>query len=240
MTTQARLEPAAKETDPEKISRYLRDNPDFFDGHPDLVAELRLSHSSGKAVSLVERQIQVLRDQNNTLKARLRELIDVAHDNDHLNQRMHEMTLGLLKARSTGELMDTLEDHLRNEFNSDSIAAHLVAADEVTERETIAVRLGAADVARELFVAAFQHGKPQCGRLSEQQLEFLFHEQAGSIQSAVVVPLGAHAEHGLLAIGNREAERFSSGMDTLFMTHLGELLAAFLQNHQVADTDARG
>ena len=230
MTTQANIEFEAAEANPEQISRYLGNHPEFFDDHPNLLAELRLSHSSGKAVSLVERQIQVLRDQNNDLKRKLRELIDVARDNDRLNQRMHAMTLDLLKAGSPSALMDTLEDHLRNEFKADAISMHLAATDPVTEQETAALKLDINDSVRELFKSAFVKNQPECGRLTRQQLDFLFREQSAVIQSAVVVPLGTRAEYGLLAIGNREPERFSAGMDTLFMSHLGELLAGFLRD----------
>lgn len=228
MTTQANREFEAGEASPEQISRYLSSHPGFFDDYPDLVAELRLSHSSGKAVSLVERQIQVLRDQNNDLKHKLRELIDVARDNDRLNQRMHEMTVGLLKADSSAALMDTLEDHLRNEFKADAISVHLTAGGAITERDTATLTLDIDDAVRDLFKTAFVDNQPQCGRLTRQQLDFLFREQSAAINSAVVVPLGTRAEYGLLAIGNREADRFSANMDTLFMSHLGELLAGFL------------
>jgi len=229
MTTHAKLDTEAGTASPDEISRYLSSHPEFFDAHPDLVAELRLSHSSGKAVSLIERQIQVLRSQNNDLKTKLLHLIDVARDNDRLNQRMHQLTLDLLKAGSTGELIDTLEQHLRNEFGADAIAVHLVGGDEITARETLAKPLHIDESVRSLFRAAFETNKPQCGRLDREQLEFLFDAQANNILSAVVVPLGTQAEYGLFAIGNREADRFSAGMDTLFLNHLGELLAGFLQ-----------
>lgn len=230
MTTQPEPGSDAEETNPDQISRYLSSHPEFFDDHPNLVAELRLSHSSGKAVSLVERQIQVLRDQNKELKRKLLELIDVARDNDRLNQRMHQLTLDLLKADSIGVLLSTLDDHLRNEFNVDEIRVHLVGYETEPNHDSAALRLDIDESIQELFKTAFSENRPQCGRLSQQQLEFLFQDQATTIRSAVVVPLGVRAEYGLLAIGNREAHRFSAGMDTLFMSHLGELLGGFLQH----------
>ncbi len=228
MTIQATLESEAGDANPEQIAQYLSSHPEFFDDHPELVAELRLSHSSGNAVSLIERQIKVLRDQNTEFKNKLRELIDVARDNDRLNQRMHEMTLGLLKATSPGALMDTLDDHLRNEFSADAVSVHLTARDAFTEQETAALRLDVDDTVRALFQPTFQHNRSQCGRLGREQLDFLFRDHAEAIQSAVVVPLGTRAECGILAVGSRDADRFNAGMDTLFMNHLGELVTGFL------------
>lgn len=230
MTTQAEPGCDAGEASPDQISRYLSNHPEFFDNHPNLVAELRLSHSSGKAVSLVERQIQVLREQNKELKRKLLELIDVARDNDRLNQLMHQMTLDLLKAGSPGAMISTLDDHLHNEFKADAIRVHLVGHETDADEDNIALRLDADESVQELFKVAFRESKPQCGRLSQPQLEFLFRDQAATIRSAVVVPLGCRAKHGLLAIGNREADRFNPGMGTLFMSHLGELLAGVLEH----------
>ena len=112
MTTQANMETQINEPDAEQVCGFMRNHPEFFEQHPELLAELRLSHPSGNAVSLIERQVQVLRDQNEDLKSRLLQLIEVARDNDRLNERMHSLTLDLLAAQSPVELLDRLEDHV--------------------------------------------------------------------------------------------------------------------------------
>lgn len=230
MTSQANANPAAaQEPDAEQVARYLSQHPEFFENQTDLVAELRLSHQSGKAVSLIERQVQVLREQNESLKARLLELVNVARDNDRLSDRVHRMTLDLLATDSAAALTDTLEDRLRNEFNVDAVSLFLTHIDESLQRESGILKLEADDALKALFKPAFSEGIPQCGRLRAEQMEFLFREQAQAIESAAVIPLGQHAEFGLLAIGNREARRFSNGMGTLFLSHLGELLLALLR-----------
>ncbi|MGI9321752.1 MAG: DUF484 family protein, partial [Thiogranum sp.] len=91
MTTQANAESRIEEPDTEQVASFLGNHPDFFNSHPELLTEIRLSHATGKAVSLIEKQVQVLRDQNQDLKNKLLELVDVAHDNDRLNERMHQM-----------------------------------------------------------------------------------------------------------------------------------------------------
>ncbi|GMQ89107.1 MAG: DUF484 family protein [Gammaproteobacteria bacterium] len=232
MTTTANAETRPSEPDAEQVSSFLKQHPRFFSDRPGLLAELQLSHSSGSAVSLIERQVQVLRGQNQDLKNKLMELVDIARDNDRLNERMHQMTLDLLQAGSLIELLDTLENHLRNEFSADTITLHLPGLDEVLQRETGASNLVIDDALRTLFPAPLTEGKPLCGRIRQEQLEFLFHDQAAAIESVAVIPLGKCAEAGLLSIGSREVNRFSSSMGTLFLSHLGALLTRLLNMHR--------
>ena len=231
MTTQAKAESRVVEPDPEQVAGFLSSHPDFFTDHPALLTELRLPHTTGKAVSLIEKQVQVLRDQNQDLKIKLLELVDVAQGNDRLNERMHRLTVDLIRAGSLIDLLDALRDHLRNEFKADAIALHLPGLDECQQRETGAKNLVIDDTLRERFPAACIDGKPQCGRLKQEQLQSLFGDQAAAIESTAVVPLGVCASGGLLAIGSREVNRFNPCMGTLFLSHLGELLACLLENH---------
>lgn len=234
MTTQAKAESRVAEPDPEQVASFLSNHPDFFSDHTALLTDLRLPHSTGKAVSLIEKQVHVLRDQNQDLKNKLLELVDVAQANDRLNERMHRLTLDLITAGSLTDLLDALRDHLRNEFKADAIALHLPGVDECQQRETGARKLVIDDALRERFPAACVDGNPQCGRLKQEQLQILFGDQAAAIESTAVVPLGDCAGSGLLAIGSREVNRFNPCMGTLFLSHLGELLACLLENHLAA------
>ncbi|MGD2075173.1 MAG: DUF484 family protein [Gammaproteobacteria bacterium] len=231
MTTQATVETAKGGPNAEQIAKYLQTHPGFFDERPELLASLRLPHGSGNAVSLIERQVQVLREQNATLRSRLVELVNVARDNDRLSEQMHQLTLDLLRADSLPPLLDVLEDHLRNEFEADAVALRLTGLDEARQRETGAAPMVIDDAAQQLFPNALGDGKPQCGRLKQQQLQFLFGSAAQDIESAVVIPLGKRGSEGLLAIGSREVDRFNPGMGTLFLSHLAELLVLLLRHH---------
>ncbi len=229
MTSQANATAGEHQTDAAGVARYLSEHPEFFEDNAELLASLKLSHASGGAVSLIERQVQVLREQNEGLKARLLELVDVARDNDRLSDRVHRMTLDLLATDSGPALVDALDDRLRNEFGADAVALFLTGIDGSLQRECGAHRLDADDTVKALFEAAFHDSKPLCGKLSPEQARFLFRDQAEAIESAAVIPLDHHAGSGLLAIGSREGNRFNSGMGTLFLTHLGELLLVLLR-----------
>jgi len=230
MTSQANAEPRHTEPDASQVHDYLANHSEFFNDYPELLADLQLLHASGKAVSLIERQVQVLRDQNHDLKQRLLELVDVARDNDRLNERLHHLTLELIRASSLTELIDNLGHQLRNEFMADAIILHLPDLDESRQRETGAQPLVIDDKLRELLPTPLTENKPQCGRLKEAQAEFLFGEQAAAIESSAVIPLGENARCGLLTIGSREVNRFNPCMGTVFLMHLGELLVQLVES----------
>lgn len=231
MTTQANAENHDATPDAGQVSEFLSRHPDFFDTRPELLAELDLSHPSGTAVSLIERQVQVLRDQNGDLKKRLLELVEVARENDRLSERVHRLTLDLLDATSLVELIDRLEHSLRDEFVADAVVLHLPGLEESRQRETGARALHIDEALKALLPTPLVDEKPQCGRLKREQAEFLFGEQAAAIESCAVIPLGEHASAGLLSIGSREINRFNPCMGTLFLSHLGALIARLLKRH---------
>ena len=85
MSTVNQAQATSDELTEDSIADYLQSNPDFFERHQTLLGNLKLPHStSGAAVSLVERQVSVLRQQNVALERRLRDLVDVARSNDQL------------------------------------------------------------------------------------------------------------------------------------------------------------
>ena len=69
---------AAPALEAEAIAAYLRDHPAFFVEHEELLPALRIPHQRGDTVSLVERQLKLLRDRNIEMRHRLSQLMDVA------------------------------------------------------------------------------------------------------------------------------------------------------------------
>ena len=213
-----------------QVAEYLREHPDFFNEETELLAELRIPHPVG-AVSLLERQVAVLRDQNRDLKRKLMELVQVARDNDRLNERMHQLTLDLIRAANLEQVIDTLHDQLRGEFKADTLALLLHDLAPERARECGIQPIARDDAELESFDGFRKSSRPLCGRLKQSQLEFLFGDQAPAVGSAALVPIGRGATQGMLAIGSSETSRFHPGMGLLFLSHLGELLSAVLAPH---------
>ncbi len=240
MTSSQQTQSSALPLEEKSVADYLRDNPDFFQNNTSLLAALQVPHAVGPAVSLVEHQVKVLRDQNSQLKRKLMDLVHVARDNNRLNERMHQLTLGLINASSLEALLDTLRENLLVEFKADTVNLRLAGLPEARAREC-AVDIFDTD-SKELnhFEVFLKSSRPQCGRFKQEQLQYLFGDQAQAIESVALIPLGPKISLGLLAIGSREASRFHPGMGTLFLTHLGELTGLLLADHLATDAPAPG
>jgi len=231
MTTSQQPRSNALPLDEKSVADYLRANTEFFQNNPSLLAELDIPHSCGPAVSLVEHQVSVLRDQNSQLKRKLMDLVQVARDNNRLNERMHQMTLGLINTNSLQALLDTLRENLQGEFNADSVTLRLAGVPDALAREcgVDTFQPNVPEVAH--FETFLKSSRPQCGRFKPEQLGYLFGDQAQAIESVALIPLGDRCACGLLAIGSQESSRFHPGMGTLFLTHLGELLGLLLAEY---------
>jgi uncharacterized protein YigA (DUF484 family) len=214
-------EPTLEDPEAARVADYLRAHPRFFDDHPQALAALQLSHDSGDAVSLVERQLRTLRDQSNRYRRQLEELVAVARENDALNRRLHRLILALIDARTFNEVVDVLQDELRDQFQADAVELKLFSADSIDSH--------AAEPGPALFRDFMAKGRPSCGPLDGPQLEYLFGPQAGETGSAALIPLHTPNLAGVLAIGSRDRERFHPGKGVDFLRRLGEVVSHTLQ-----------
>ena len=87
----------------------------------DALAAIDIPHPTGDAVSLIERQVRTLRDQADKYRRQLEDLVNVARDNDALARRLHRLTLALIETHSFDEVLNTLQDELREQFKADAV-----------------------------------------------------------------------------------------------------------------------
>jgi uncharacterized protein len=225
MTTREARGLTATETEEETVATYLQHNPEFFERHQALLARLRLPHvRGGSTISLVERQIEVLREKHAALEGKLAELVQVARGNDVIADKLHRFTRRLLSA-SRSDAVARIETSLREDF--DAFHAVLVLIGDTTDSTTqrFVRYLRADDPNLKSFETLFASGKPRCGQARDSQREFLFGSDANDIGSIALVPLGEKGAVGLLAIGSTDRDRFHPGMSTEFLARMGELVA---------------
>jgi len=208
------------------VAEYLERHPDFFEQHLELLTRLQVPHPSGVATSLVERQLQMLREQNRQLHSKLNELVAVARNNDGLAKRMQSLALSLLEADDLDEMLTGTQCLLREEFGADAVVLRLAAS---TRQQSLNDNSAFIDPDRLAPFASLLHsGKPRCGRLTSEQYRCLFDSGTAAIASTALVPLRGTDWQGLLAIGSNDDQRFHPGMGTLFLQRIGELLSTAL------------
>jgi uncharacterized protein YigA (DUF484 family) len=213
---------------------FLQRNPDFFERNAPLLGKLRLPHDRGPAtVSLVERQVQVLRDKNQLLESKVREFVDVARSNDALTSKIHRLANRLIRARGALQIIESLESALREDFGASEWLLVLTRKDlpQLARLENRHLRLASRETAElKAFETFFESSRPRCGQIRDSQRDYLFGAGTIEIGSAALIPLGSHegasANYGLLAIGSHDAERFHPTMSTDYLVHIGELVSA--------------
>ena len=213
------------------VSEYLRRHPEFFEDKPSLLADLRIPHHAGNAVSLVERQIQALRESNESRQAQLDALIQIARDNEALNHRLHQFTLQLMGNEELDTLLLIISSRLKKDFNADLVKIRILAPPRNDNYATLQEIVSDIDAFCGQFQRLLGMGKPFCGRLKKEQLELLFGDRAEAIGSSALLPLGKDGMLGLLAIGSFERNRFSVGIDTDFLGRMADIISVALNKH---------
>lgn len=210
--------------DEEQVRDYLKGNSDFFQHNPDLLDHLQIDHSSGSAVSLVEKQVSVLRDRNMEMRKRLNSLTENARHNDRIFDMTRRLVLELLEAQDLTEVGQAFNRSMREDFEVEYASMILFGDPSLSGKDC---RIEAADSARIEIGALLKGGKAACGVLRAEELNYLFPE-ASAIGSAAVMPLIGSTDLGVIAVGSSDANHYASNMGTLFLNHVGEVLTRLL------------
>jgi len=227
---------SVQELDDKAVAAWLAQHPRFFHQHPELLLALSIPHESGRAISLLERQVAVFRERQHSLQDQIHEFIGNARTNDNLFEKTRLAVLDLLRCDSLPVLLKLVTEKLPVDFDA-SAATLLFVADHAPSGPVACQWLHTADVKTALG-DLFAKQRTYCGALNGAQQQLLFAERLPLIVSAAIVPL--HLPEGstirrdyglpLLLIGSSEGQHFNSSLDTLFLDFIGEILAVHLQN----------
>jgi uncharacterized protein YigA (DUF484 family) len=223
---------ATEEFSEQNVVDFLDAEPEFFERHPQALIKLELTHASGSAVSLVERQVAVLRDRNTELETRLKDLITVAKNNDDLVRKMHELALTLIATQHTAECIRELETGLRSQFSADRAVLVLFQQPMVEQEELARFQflhiLERDDPSLAPFSTFLNTGRARCGQMRDSQREVLFGDDEKDIGSVAMVPLGDGASQGFLVIANADPDHFHPGKSIDFLERIGQLVSVAL------------
>lgn len=231
-------EPSIKENgngNPEKglteaeVVDYLSTHPDFFSGHDDLLLKLKLPHGPDKTVSLVERQVALLRERNRDMRRELDMLLNAARRNDEIFTKCRQLLLSLVEAKDAAGFFEALEASFRREFKSDAYSL-MVFSDYANQINHFTSCIPEHS-ARHYVGSLIEGGEPYLGVLRTAEQDFLFRHASASVKSAAVLPVRRSGLIALLAIGSSDANYFKSGMGTLFVGFIADVLARLLPKY---------
>lgn len=233
--TQQQHREAADSPDESDIAQYLKKHPDFFERHGALLLKMRLPHApSGATISLVERQISLLRQQNDKLQRNLKELVAVARQNDVIVANIHRLALAFLRETSRRARIEQLETSLREDFGAHRAIVVLFEAPGDAGHDSFVRYVNRDDADLSPFSTFLNAGTTRCGLLREKQKQYLFGDEGTMLGSAAMVPLGERAQRGFLVIGNRSKDHFNPSGQTDLLERLGELVTTAITSEPAA------
>lgn len=210
----------------EQVATYLSNHPGFFLKHEDLLANIKLSHASGSATSLLERQVNVLRERNIDVRSRLGSLLENAVVNDSLFDKSQDLVLAALETKNTAGLCKAVYQQLLENFDIDFVGINLFHAEPGVSRQY--ARPVAEEKAKEAVGGLLSANKTICGPLRANEALFLFGAEGEDVASAAVIPLNFQGSHGILAIGSKNQQHFTSDMSTDFVDYIAAVISRLL------------
>ena len=219
-----------------EVEAYLKQHPEFFYEHLELLEDISIPHPSGGAVSLISKQLELFRNRHHEMETQLNGLIEIARDNDNSANKMHELTLAVLEADTLDTAIENLNVVLAECFLTDFFAVRIISAD---KHNTALADLFVDPESEELthFISELNSNKANCGRPTLAQARFLFGKNALAVKSCVIIPMAYTEIEGLVAIGSRDEDRFHYSMGHLFLTQISEIIGtrftALLKQSQI-------
>ncbi|WP_066267034.1 DUF484 family protein [Hydrogenophaga palleronii] len=208
------------------IANYLANTPDFFERHASLLAAVQLTSPHGhRAVSLQERQAEMLREKIRGLELKGAEMIRHGNENTGIADKLHRWTRELLLARDARALPTTAATAIAEQFGVPQVA--IKAWDVAPEFATEPFAQGASD---DVKAFASSLTRPYCGANPDLEAAKWLVDPA-SATSLALIPLRAGEgpeAFGLLVLASPDAQRFASDMGTDFLERIGELTSAAL------------
>ncbi|GGC69803.1 DUF484 family protein [Marinobacter halophilus] len=227
MTEQTARQKAGELTG-DQVADYLRTNPDFFVDQDELLRSLTLPHDSGRAISLVERQVHLFREQRDTLRHELVELVSIARHNDRLFEKSKRLLMQVIEAKTLNDMAAAIDDSIRGDFGLDAATVLLFSDEESPGQAEGALHIVDSREARERLGALLEGDRAVCGQFRESEREFLFPDRDEPIASVALVPLRHDGLVGVFAVGSCEPGYFDQSMGSLFLSYISDTLSRLL------------
>ena len=198
--------------DPKDVEAFLRAYPNFLQDRPGLLAVLNLPHGGEGAVSLVERQVSVLRERNIASRQKLAELSDIGRENDRLLDATRNTILALLAGENRADLTRIWLDQVTGTFKAEMGA--LVWLDGVPDD----------DAEAPLPSKLIRQGGGFSGVLRPEEMETVFGTAAAEGSAALVAIRSGEDDIGVLGVGSHDTQRYRAEDGTLFLEYLAEVI----------------
>lgn len=215
---------SGNEVKADDVAAWLKANPDFFMAHSDVFSAMQIPHpQGGHAISMVERQLISLRERNSKLEKQLSELIGYGQHNDSLIEKLHRLTLALLRAGDAEMTLAVVHESLRADF-AIPLSATRWWGEPISTHPLAEASLCSSEL--KSYVAGLD--RPYVGPNAAHESRDWLGAGGGDAQSFAYVPLQDGGVCGVLMLASNDTERFTPDMATDVLTRLAHLTSAAL------------
>ena len=239
----------------DEVIGYLTSNPEFFVSNQDVLARLRVPHNSGPAVSLIEKQVSVLRGKCGQLETSLRDFIAVARQNESLHQRLHKLIQEIITAATIEDIVRLTQTRLRDNFSAENVHIMLIApspkraprrkasepkgtASKIATRKSAklpsvegATMVRSNDKRVREFADIFANGHTVCGMPTTAQLQAMIGKSYADVASAAIIPLHFERRLGVVMLTSKDESRFNVRKGVMFLNQMGDLLGRRIHSY---------
>jgi hypothetical protein len=190
------------------IANFLAASPGFFERHAELLGSIQLTSPHGqRAVSLQERQMEMLRDKIKGL------------------ERQHRWTHALMLTANAADLPDVLARELAHQFLIPQVAIRVWGGAEVFASLPFARPVGAD---AQSFAGSL--ATPYCGANTGFEAAEWLDEPARALSIALIALRhdSQPGAFGMLVLASPDPTRYSADMGTEFLVRIGEVASAAL------------
>ena len=212
-----------------EIVEFLVKHPGFFEDHEDLLLNMELPHKNGKAISLVERQVSLLRNKNKETGKKLEEFVSAAKINNKIFDNCRKLVLDLIDAEDPDQFFSALENSFKRDFKCQAYS--LIIFSDTPHQINHFTSSVSEMAAREYIGGLIRAKQPTLGVLRPAEQDFLFRHQSVKVKSAAVLSVRKNRQIALLAIGSGDARYFQPGMGTVFLGFIADTLAKLIPKH---------
>lgn len=199
----------SKKLDSKEVELFLLDNLDFFETRESLVSEMSFKHSSSSASSILERQVNKLREDHKSLINMLTSFMETASINEDLFNKSKNLTLQILESSTRKQIINKVENSFSKDFKIDKPLLKFHKNKKIDELE-------------KLTGLSLHKGAIHCGSLSSEKMNVLFNDK--KIGSMVVAVIVVGDEIGLLMLGSFDRSKYLGDEDTTFIEYIRDVL----------------
>ena len=210
----------------EEVIEFLKANPDFFEENADILADLNFVHeTSGGAVSLIQRQVELLRNHLSQNREKLSELARNAKHNESLLKRFQELCVALATAEDHNHTLNILQRTICLDFGLSLLEVLVVEGTWENPGEQI-VELSKEDY--RTFSSSIYNLPIYLGKAPDKLRETVLAEKNELARSTALIKINYAKHEGYILIGSKDEHHFQDDMGTEFVNFIGDYVNAVL------------